>query len=153
MKIAQFLEGHSAVQRVFYPGLASHPQHQLAQDQMSGFGGMISFQLKGGLEAAINLAENVKLMRYATSLGHAHSLLFYYPSDMYVDAVPYYTDEHKHNIREWTGDGVFRASIGLEDPDDLIADLDRSLTIKSVKGKVGPMFYKLMKKYLDQPAG
>jgi cystathionine beta-lyase/cystathionine gamma-synthase len=114
---------------------------------MDGFGGMLSFQLKEGLEGAINLSENIKLFQYATSLGHAHSLLFYYPSDLYVDAVPYYDQDHKQRIRAWSGEGVFRTSIGLEDPDDLIQDLDQALRAKSIKGKVAPMVYGLLKKY------
>jgi cystathionine beta-lyase/cystathionine gamma-synthase len=114
---------------------------------MSGFGGMLSFQLKAGLEAAINLAENIELFHYATSLGHAHSLLFYYPSDIYVDAVPYFSEEQKQNIRHWNGDGIVRASIGLEDPNDLIQDLDQALSKKTIKGKIAPMAYQLLKKY------
>jgi len=147
LKVARFLEGHPAVERVIYPGLESHPQHNLAAEQMSGYGGMLSFQLKGGLEGAINLAENIQLFQYATSLGHAHSLIFYYPSDLYVDAVPYYDGEQKKRIREWSGDGVFRTSIGLEDADDLIQDLDQALSAKSIKGKVAPLIYELLKKY------
>ncbi|MEJ2448209.1 MAG: PLP-dependent aspartate aminotransferase family protein [Anaerolineales bacterium] len=146
-KVAQFLENHPAVERVIYPGLASHPQHDLAKEQMDGFGGMLSFQLKTGLEGAITLAENVKLFQYATSLGHAHSLLFYYPSDLYVDAVPYYGESQKVKIREWTGEGIFRTSIGLEDPDDLIEDLDQALKAKSIKAKIAPIVYELLKKY------
>jgi methionine-gamma-lyase len=150
LKVARFLEGHPAVKRVIYPGLESHPQHDLAKDQMSEFGGMIAFQLKTGLEGAINLAENIKLFQYATSLGHAHSLLFYYPSDLYVDAIPYYSEEHKKGIREWSGEGVFRTSIGLENADDLIADLDQALNARSIKGKVAPLFYELLKRYTGQ---
>jgi cystathionine beta-lyase/cystathionine gamma-synthase len=147
LKVARFLEDHPAVKRVIYPGLKSHPQHSLAKEQMSGYGGMLSFQLKAGLEGAINLAENIQLFQYATSLGHAHSLIFYYPSDLYVDAVPYYDQEQKQRIREWSDEGVFRTSIGLEDPDDLIRDLDQALRAKSLKGKVAPVMYELLKKY------
>lgn len=147
LKVARFLEGHPAVERVIYPGLESHPQHALAAEQMEGFGGMLSFQLKDGLEGAINLAERIKLFQYATSLGHAHSLIFYYPSDLYVDAVPYYSEGQKKQIREWSGEGVFRTSIGLENPDDLIRDLDQALRAKSIKGVVAPVIYELLKKY------
>ena len=113
--------------RVIYPGLPSHPHHTLAQRQMADFGGMLTFQLKGGLGAAITLAEKIRVFQYATSLGHAHSLLFYYPTDMYVDAVTYLDAGQKARIREWMGDGIVRASVGLEDADDLIADLDQAL--------------------------
>jgi methionine-gamma-lyase len=95
LQVARFLENHHGVERVFYPGLESHPHHELATRQMSDFGGMITFRLKGGLGAAITLAEKIRLFSYATSLGHAHSLLFYYPTDMYIDTMPFYTEEQK----------------------------------------------------------
>lgn len=147
MKIARFLENHQKVERVFYPGLVSHPHHELAERQMSAFGGMLTFRLKGGLGAAITLAEKIKLFSYATSLGHAHSLLFYYPADMYIDAMPFYTAEQKRRIREWTGEGIIRASIGLESADDLIGDLDRALRARTLKGMVGPLVYEFMKRF------
>jgi methionine-gamma-lyase len=144
-EVAQFLEHHPNVTRVFYPGLESHPHHQLAKAQMSDFGGMLTFQLKGGLGAAINTAENLKLFQYATSLGHAHSLLFYYPSDLYIDTAPYLNAEQKQGIRHWMGAGIMRASIGLENPDDLIADLDQALNARTFKGLFGPLAYRIMK--------
>jgi methionine-gamma-lyase len=146
LKVAQFLESHPKVERIFYPGLESHPHHELAARQMSDFGGMLTFRLKGGLGAAITLAEKIRLFSYATSLGHAHSLLFYYPTDMYIDSMPFYTDEQKRRIREWTGEGIIRASIGLESADDLIRDLDRALRARTLKGMVGPLAYQIMKK-------
>ncbi|RPJ52289.1 MAG: hypothetical protein EHM21_00575 [Chloroflexi bacterium] len=146
LEIARFLEAHPKVERVIYPGLESHPQHAIAARQMKAPGGMIGFRLKGGLGAAITLAEKVKVFTYATSLGHPTSLLFYYPYDLYVDAAPYYTAEHKQRIREWTGDGLIRASIGLESTRDLIEDLDQALNARTVKGVVGPAIYELLKK-------
>jgi cystathionine beta-lyase/cystathionine gamma-synthase len=145
-EIARFLENHPKVERVLYPGLESHPQHKIAASQMKAPGGMIGFRLKGGLGAAISMAESVKVFTYATSLGHPTSLLFYYPYDLYVDAAPYYTAEHKRRIREWVGDGLIRASIGLESTHDLIEDLDRALRARTFKGLVGPALYKLMKR-------
>jgi cystathionine beta-lyase/cystathionine gamma-synthase len=145
LKVTQFLENHPKVSRVFYPGLESHPHHERASRQMSDFGGMLTFQLKGGLGAAITLAEKIRLFSYATSLGHAHSLLFYYPTDMYIDAMPFYTDEQKRRIREWTGEGLVRASIGLESADDLICDLDQALRARTFKGLIGPLAYQVMK--------
>jgi methionine-gamma-lyase len=144
-KVAEFLENHPKVSRVVYPGLDSHPHHALAASQMTGFGGMLTFQLKGGLGAAITMSEKIKLFSYATSLGHAHSLLFYYPTDLYVDAATYLTDAQKRSIREWTGDGIIRASIGLESADDLIADLDQALRGRTLRGAVGPVAYKILK--------
>jgi cystathionine beta-lyase/cystathionine gamma-synthase len=146
LAIARFLESHPAVSRVVYPGLESHPHHALACRQMSAFGGMLTFQLKKGLGAAIALAERIELFTYATSLGHARSLLFYYPTDLYVDSVPYLSAAQKAGIRDWMGDGIVRASIGLEDPQDLIADLDRALRAKSIKGLVGPAAYAALKR-------
>jgi methionine-gamma-lyase len=144
-KVAEFLGSHPRVSRVVYPGLDSHPHHELAARQMTGFGGMLTFQLKGGLGAAITMSEKIKLFSYATSLGHAHSLLFYYPTDLYVDAASYLTDKQKKSIREWTGDGIIRASIGLESADDLIADLDQALRGRTLRGAIGPLAYKILK--------
>jgi hypothetical protein len=70
--------------------------------------------------------------------------LFYYPTDLYVDAVSYLNDGQKARIREWMGDGIVRASIGLENPKDLIVDLDRALRGRSFKGLVGPLAYRLL---------
>jgi cystathionine beta-lyase/cystathionine gamma-synthase len=147
LEVARFLEAHPKVSRVFYPGLESHPHHELAQRQMTGFGGMLTFQLKGGLGAAITLSEKIRVFSYATSLGHAHSLLFYYPTDLYVDAAPYLTTEQKTRIRAWTGDGILRASVGLENVKDLLADLDQALNARTLKGLVGPAAYGLLKKF------
>jgi len=127
LTVARFLEGHPAVSRVIYPGLESHPQHDLARRQMSAFGGMVAFQLRGGLAAARKLVESTRLFSYATSLGDARSLMCYYTAQRHVDSVAYLSQAHKARIREWMGDGIVRASIGLEDTDDLIADLDQAL--------------------------
>jgi cystathionine beta-lyase/cystathionine gamma-synthase len=112
------------------------------------FGGMISLQLKGGLGAAITLAEKIKIFHYATSLGHAHSLLFYYPSDIFIDPVTYLTGEQKASIKDWMGKGIVRVSVGLENPDDLISDLDQALKSQSVKGAVGSIAYQAFKRLL-----
>jgi len=146
LQVAQFLENHPRIERVVYPGLESHPQYELAKRQMSGFGGMLTFQLKGGLGAAITLSEKIRIFHYATSLGHAHSLLFYYPTEMYFDSATYLTPTQKTAIRAWTGAGIVRASIGLENPADLMADLDRALRGKTVRGLVGPLAYQMLKR-------
>jgi methionine-gamma-lyase len=150
LAVAHFLEAHPRVKHVVYPGLESHPHHQLARYQMStgsgtpAYGGMLTFQLKGGLGAAITLAEKIQLFNYATSLGHAHSLLFYYPTDLYVDAVSYLDERQKARIREWMGEGIVRASIGLENIQDLVADLDQALRGRTFKGLVGPLAYRVL---------
>jgi cystathionine beta-lyase/cystathionine gamma-synthase len=144
LELARFLEAHPRVSRVLYPGLESHPHHALARRQMSAFGGMLTVQLKGGLGAAITLSEKIRLFKYATSLGHAHSLLFYYPTDLYVDAAPYLDDAQKARIRQWMGEGIVRVSVGLENVQDLMDDLDQALRGRSFKGLVGPLAYRLM---------
>ncbi len=144
LQVARFLEGHPRVERVVYPGLESHPHHDLARRQMTGFGGVLTFQLKGGLGAAVTLAEKIRLFKYATSLGHAHSLLFYYPTDITIDDVAYLGAAQKRRIREWMGDGVVRASIGLEHADDLIADLRQALRGRTLKGLIAPLAYRLL---------
>jgi len=131
MALARFLETHPAVKRVCYPGLASHPHHELAARQMSHFGGMLTFQLNEGLNAVIKLAEKIRIFSYATSLGHPHSLLFYYPTDIYLDQVEYISPDQKRRIREeWMGEGIVRVSTGLESADDLISDLEQAMENK-----------------------
>jgi cystathionine beta-lyase/cystathionine gamma-synthase len=130
---------------VVYPGLESHPHHKLARRQMTAFGGMLTLQLKGGLGAAVTLAQKIQLFKYATSLGHAHSLPFYYPTDIYVDDVSYLSAAQKRRIRQWMGNGIVRASVGLENTHDLIADLDRALRGRTLKGMIAPLAYRLMK--------
>jgi len=125
LAVARFLDQHPKVKRVLYPGLESHPQHDLARRQMSGFGGMVVAQMD--TETATNLVQQVGVFTYATSLGDYQSLLFYYPTEMYVDSAAYLDAEQKRAVREWAGDGIMRISIGLEDPEDLIADLDGAL--------------------------
>jgi len=107
---------------------------------------MLTFQLRRGLGAAITLAEKIRLVTYATSLGHARSLLFFYPTDLYVDAAPYLTAAQKTRIREWMGEGIVRVSVGLENPQDLIADLDQALRARTMKGLVGPAAYAVLKR-------
>jgi cystathionine gamma-synthase/methionine-gamma-lyase len=151
--VASFLEQHPKVERVYYPGLNSHPQHRLAESQMMDFGGMLAFRLKGGLASAISLVENVKIFTYATSLGHTESLLFYDPFDLYTENAPYYDPENKARIREWIGDGLMRASIGLENSDDLIEDLDNALRTPTFKGLIGPLAFSIIKRATERKKG
>ncbi len=129
LAIAAFLEQHPAVERVFYPGLPSHPHHALAARQMpGGFGGMVAFRLKEGMPAVVRMAGKIKIFTYATSLGHPHSLVFFYPTDLYIDQAAYLSDQQKQSIRqEWMGEGIVRLSAGLENSADLINDLDQAL--------------------------
>lgn len=117
-KIAFWLEKHPKVERVLYPGLASHPQHALAARQMPGFGGMITFFIKGGLEAARGFLERCELFALAESLGGVESLIEH-PGIMTHASVP-------PEMREALGisDSLIRLSVGVEDVNDLIADLE-----------------------------
>jgi methionine-gamma-lyase len=130
MKVARFLEKHPAVTRVCYPGLPSHPQHELARRQMASFSGMLTFQVADGLKMAQQMADRLRIFHYAVSLGHHRSLIFYLGTAD-VQANSFRLDaEHLARYRAYAGDGIFRVSIGLEDPEDLCADLDQALTGK-----------------------
>jgi methionine-gamma-lyase len=121
MKIAQFLEAHPKVEWVKYPGLESHPQHQLAKEQMFGFGTMISFGLKGGFEAGKILMNSVELAILAVSLGGVETLI-QHPASM-THSKMNLEDRLKAGITE----GLVRYSVGIEDIDDLIEDLEQGL--------------------------
>ncbi len=127
LQIARWLENHPLVNRVIYPGLESHPQHALAQRQMANMSGMVSFQAKEPRKLAQRFADQLKIMHYAVSLGHHRSLIFYIPTDEVNESSFRMTPEHLRRYRAWAGDGVFRVSVGLEDPEDLIADLSRAM--------------------------
>jgi cystathionine gamma-synthase len=113
MKVASFLAQHRQIERVHYPGLPSHPDHALATEQMSAYGGMLSCEVKGGRDAAMNVAAKTKIFTRATSLGGVESLI-----------------EHRASIEgpgTTSPEGLLRLSIGLENADDLIEDLDQAL--------------------------
>ncbi len=120
-QIAAFLIDHPKVARVFYPGLPDHPQRDLARRQMSGFGGMISFEVKGGLEPARRVVERTRLFTLAESLGGVESLIEL-PAAMTHASIPAET-RRAHGV----ADGLVRVSVGIEDVADLISDLDRAL--------------------------
>lgn len=121
IKVAEFLESRPEVEWVKYPGLPSHPQHSLARRQMSGYGGMLSFELKDGIEAGEKLMDNVRLCSLAVSLG-ATDTLIQHPASMTHACVP-------RRIRNKIGitDGLVRLSVGIEDCEDIIADLEQAL--------------------------
>lgn len=121
VKVANFLELHPGVEWVRYPGLESHPQYEIAKKQMSGYGGMLSFGVKGGIEAGSKLMNSVRLCSLAVSLG-ATDTLIQHPASMTHACVP-------KNVRGKVGitDGLVRLSIGIEDSDDIIADLKQAL--------------------------
>jgi methionine-gamma-lyase len=127
MQVASFLQGHPKVTNVVYPGLASHPQHELAKHQMSNFSGMITFQVQNGPETARVLAKRLKIIHYAVSLGHHRSLIFYLPTEDMLETSFRLTPDQKVSYRKYAGDGIFRLSVGIEDGEDLCEDLDRAL--------------------------
>lgn len=120
MKIAEYLEKHPLVERIIYPGLKSHPQHELAKQQMSGFGGMITFFIKGGMPAARKFLESVEIFALAESLGGVESLIEH-PAIMTHASVP-------AEQRKMLGidDSLIRLSVGVEDLSDLLHDLEQA---------------------------
>ena len=127
--VARYLEGHDAVSHVFYPGLASHPQHELARRQMRNFSGMLTFRTHGdGRSVAERMIDRLQVVHYAVSLGHHRSLIYWIPTDMLMRSTFRLSPEAEARYRAFAGDGVFRFSVGLEDPEDLCADLARALT-------------------------
>jgi cystathionine beta-lyase/cystathionine gamma-synthase len=120
MVLAEFLASHSKVKTVHYPGLSSHPQHELARAQMKGFGGLIAFDM-GSLERARTVLNSVRLMALAESLGGVETLISH-PATMTHASVP-------ADMRQQLGvtDGLVRVSVGIEDVDDLQEDLTQAL--------------------------
>jgi len=121
-KIAEYLENHPKVEWVRYPGLASHPQHEQARKQMKGPGTMLSFELKGGIEAGKILMNNVKLAILAVSLGGVETLI-QHPASMTHSKV-----SAEAKLKADITDGLVRYSVGIEDVEDLISDLDQALS-------------------------
>ncbi|HEY0050445.1 MAG TPA: PLP-dependent transferase, partial [Pyrinomonadaceae bacterium] len=119
--VANFLAEHPKVRKVYYPGLASHPQHEIAKRQQKGFGGMVSFET-GSLEMAKKVLESVKLCTLAESLGGVESLISH-PATMTHASVP----QEKRDQLGIT-DGLVRVSVGIEDIEDIIEDLDQALS-------------------------
>ncbi|WP_075996254.1 trans-sulfuration enzyme family protein [Salaquimonas pukyongi] len=128
--VAQFLEDHPKVTRVIYPGLESHPQHDLAKRQMHNFSGMIAFQVGDaatGQATATRMASDLEIIHYAVSLGHHRSLIFWMETAGLMESSFRLEGKQLESYRAFAGDGIFRLSVGLEDAEDLIRDLDRVL--------------------------
>jgi cystathionine beta-lyase/cystathionine gamma-synthase len=121
LAVAQFLEAHPKIARVFYPGLASHPDHAIAKRQMSGFGGVVTIDVKGGKDAAFRTFDNLKVIKRAASLGGVESIC----------SLPILTSQYgltdDELVKAGVSKGMMRISIGLEDAADLIDDLDHAL--------------------------
>jgi len=121
LAIAHYLQAHPKVERVYFPGLESDPGHAIASQQMLHFGGMLSFELKGGLRAGKRLLNGVRLMSLAVSLGNVDTLI-QHPASMTQASVT-----REQRLKMGVSDGLVRLSVGLEDIDDLITDLDQAL--------------------------
>ncbi len=121
MEIATWLQGHAGVEYVNYPGLEGHPQHELAKTQASGFGAMVCFEVSGGVVAGKKLMDSVELWSLAENLGSVESLVTH-PATMTHAAIPY-----DDRVAAGITDGLVRLSVGLEDVEDLTADLDKAL--------------------------
>ena len=127
MTVARVLEMHPRVKQVNYPGLSSHPQHALAKRQMNNFSGMMAVQIDNGPALAKRMMKELQVFHYAVSLGHHRSLIYWMDTKELMASSFRLKGEALESYRRYAGDGVFRISIGLEDPEDLCADLARVL--------------------------
>ena len=128
LAVAQFLEAHPAVSRVYYPGLPSHPQHDLARQQMANFSGMLTFQTQeDGAAIAARMVENLRYVHFAVSLGHTRSLIYWIGTDDILASTYQHQAGAEARFRALLGPGIFRLSVGLEAADDVCADLARCL--------------------------
>jgi len=121
MRIARWLESHHAIRRVLYPGLETHPQHELAKRQQSGFGGIVAFEVRGGREAAWRIIDTTKLMSITANLGDTKTTITHPATTTHGRL----TAEQRE--KAGIGDGMIRVAAGLENPDDLILDLQRGM--------------------------
>ena len=122
LEVAQWLEAHPKVGKVYYPGLPSHPSYDLASRQMRGYGGMLSFELKGDVyEEAVRVMENLEVFSLGESLGGVESLCTH-PASMTHASIP-----KEERLKTGLKDTLIRLSVGIEDVEDLIADLERAI--------------------------
>ncbi len=121
MRVAKFLEGHASIERVYYPGLASHPDHDIATAQMSGFGGVVSFEVAGDIKATSDFIDRLRIPFIAPSLGGTESLI---EQPAYFS---YYDLSSEERLAIGIKDNLVRYALGIEDAEDIIADLDSSL--------------------------
>jgi cystathionine beta-lyase/cystathionine gamma-synthase len=128
LKVARFLEAHPQVKQIIYPGLSSHPQHELAKQQMRNFSGMIAFQTHDPSAVIQSFAEHLQIIHYAVSLGHQRSLIYYISTKEILETSFTLTEEQEKEYRDFAGDGVFRLSVGIEDAEDICKDLDQALS-------------------------
>ncbi len=127
LEVARFLEAHWRVTRVIYPGLASHPQHELARRQMRNFSGMLTFQVSDGPALARRMAKQLQVIHYAVSLGHHRSLIYWLDTAGLMETSFRLSGAQLAGYQAFAGEGIFRMSVGLEDAADLCEDLARVL--------------------------
>ena len=127
LTLARFLEQHDSVELVRYPGLESHPQHELARRQMANFSGMLSFRCSDARALAGRMMQQLEVIHYAVSLGHHRSLIYLMQTDDLIGSSYRLDGAEYDKYRDIAGDGLFRFSVGLEDSADLIRDLERVL--------------------------
>ena len=128
LAVARFLEDHPKVERVRYPGLPSHPQHDLARRQMRNYSAMLAFRARNGPEAAQRMAAGLEVVHHAVSLGHHRSLIFWMDTASLMESSFRLKGAALERYASFAGDGFFRMSVGLEDPEDICRDLDRALS-------------------------
>ncbi len=120
-RVAEYLEGHPLIERVYYPGLPSHPHHEVARTQMSGFGGVVTFDIQGGLETAKRFLDNLRLCFIAPSLGGVETLI------THPAIVSYYHETRERRYELGITDTLIRLALGVEDVEDIMGDLDQAL--------------------------
>ncbi len=125
--VAEFLERHPRVESVIYPGLESHPQHELATKQMDNYSGMVSFRVSNSKKIADRMMSGFEVIHYAVSLGHHRSLMYLLRTEDLAETSYGLAGEALEHYRAMAGDGLFRFSVGLEDATDICADLERVL--------------------------
>ena len=127
MAVARYLEDHPNVESVLYPGLESHPQHELAARQMDNFSGMLSFRVDNSKDVAARMMSDFEIIHYAVSLGHHRSLMYLLRTEDLAETSFGLAGAALQDYRALAGEGLFRFSVGLEDADDICDDLDRVL--------------------------
>jgi cystathionine gamma-synthase/methionine-gamma-lyase len=127
LAVASFLESHPEVKSVTYPGLKSHPGYKVAKKQMEAPSGMLNFNLKADMMAHFDFLKELQLITHAVSLGHDQSLMVYIPTEFFFEDMVVFNDAQKEKYAELMGEGIFRFSVGIENSEDIIADLNQAL--------------------------
>ena len=127
LAVASFLESHPKVKSVTYPGLKSHPGYKVAKKQMKAPSGMLNFNLKADMMAHFDVLKELQLITHAVSLGHDQSLMVYIPTEFFFEDMVIFNDAQKEKYAALMGEGIFRFSVGIENSEDIIADLRQAL--------------------------